>query len=289
MEEGRKIWDWMPVRYLAAVAAPVFGCLLLLMVAAPVYRVWSGSGAHLNSGTPRIELFRVPDSSGLSQRTLLAARPLFHYSIIPGGIQSSKELQNAVAHDPVVAAHYAGFNLRKACVTTIEQDRDVYVSYRVGEKVFWTKKPLRLAKGETVITDGAHMARARCGNRISEIPMEPISPAEPQPEALETAQNPGPLTDPGPAFELPLDPPPGTSIEVAEHHRGFFIPPFIPIYWAGPSSSPGLQVSPPTSTSPSGPSPPPSPSPTQVPEPATLLLLSAGFSTVWLLRKTSRI
>jgi hypothetical protein len=289
MRQGRKLYDWMPLRYLAAVAATAVGCLCLLLLAGPVPVQWSSSAAHVNLGTPHIELFRTPDSSGLSQRPFLGSRPLFHYSIIPGGVQNPEELQKAIAHDPVVAAHYAGFNLRKACVTRIEKDRSVYVSYRVGEKVFWTKKPLILTKGETVITDGAHMARTRCGNRISEIPMEPISPAEPPPQAIETAQDPGLLNDPGPVFELPLDPPPGTSIEVAEHHRGFFIPPFFPVYWEGPPSSPGLPVSPPPSTPPGGPTTPQPPPPsTQVSEPGTLFMLTAGLSSAWLLRQTSR-
>lgn len=287
MREGRKIADQVPLRFLAAVAAPALGCVFLLLAAASVYHQRSSSAARLNASTPRIELFRTPDSTGFSQRTFFAARPLFHYSIIPGGVQSPEELRNAITHDPVVAKHYAGFNLRKACVTRIEHDRNVYVSYRVGEKVFWTKKPLKLAKGESVITDGTLMARTRCGNRISEIPMEPISPAEPRPEALETAQDPGLLADPGPAFELPLDPPPISEIIVAEHHGRIFIPPFFPVDWGGPSSSPGLPVNPPPATSPSSPSTPPPP-PTLAPEPGTLFLLSVGLSSAWLLRTTCR-
>jgi hypothetical protein len=280
MRESRKIGAWMPLPYLAAVAAPALGCLILLLVAAPIFHQRSLPTAHLNPGALHIGLLRAPDPLFPSQRTLFATRPLFHYSIIPGGVETPRELQNAIAHDPVVAAHYAGFNLSKTCLTHLDHDRSVYVSYRVGEKVFWTKKPLKLAKGETLITDGAHMARTRCGNRISESPMEPISPAEPQPEALETAQDPGLLSDPGPAFELPLDPPQGAGIQVAEHHREIFIPPFLPVYWGGPSSTPGIPVNPPPST--------PLPPVTSTPEPGTLLLLSTGFSTAWLLRRSHR-
>ncbi len=49
----------------------------------------------------------------------------------------------------------------------------VYVSYRIGNKVFWTKHKLALRKGEAMLSDGTNMARTRCGNRISVLPVRP--------------------------------------------------------------------------------------------------------------------
>ena len=101
---------------------------------------------------------------------------------------SAAELRSAVAHDPVVAAHYAAFDLANARVFQVQEARSAYVSYRRGDDVFWTSKKLRLAVGETLITDGQHISRTRCGNQISDEPRMPVSLAgDPEPQTLDTA------------------------------------------------------------------------------------------------------
>ena len=86
-------------------------------------------------------------------------RVIYPYSVIPGGVRNSAELRNAVAHDDTVAQHYADFNLRNARVMQLRETRAVFVSYRIGSRIFWTKNRLNLPAGETVVTDGEHMAR----------------------------------------------------------------------------------------------------------------------------------
>src|SRR5271170_7794431 len=112
-------------------------------------------------------------------------RILYPYSVIPGGVRNSAELRNAVAHDDVVAQHYSDFDLRAVRLTRLKEARAVFVSYRVGSRIFWTKNRLNLPAGETVVTDGEHMARTRCGNRISEGPVSPVLNNEPSPEAMD--------------------------------------------------------------------------------------------------------
>ena len=277
MSRDEKIGNSQLPTFLVACLALCLACFWLLGAAVPVYRGRISSANRSNSGTPRIDLFRSHSFPNFPQRPLLIARPLFPYSIVPGGVESAKELRNAVAHDPVVAEHYADFDLPNACIRRNDRDRSVYVSYRVGEKIFWTKKPLTILKGETLITDGAHIARTRCGNRVSETPMQPMSPAEPTPQALETAQNPGLLSDPLPSFDLPIDAPPGTQIQVAEHQGETFFPPILPVYWGGSPSGPGASVNPPPSTP-----------PILTPEPGTLILVGAGASTGLLLIRALR-
>ena len=63
---------------------------------------------------------------------------LYPYSVIPGGVRSSSELRNAVAHDEVVARHYSDFALREVRVTRLQAARAVFVSDRVGSQIFWT-------------------------------------------------------------------------------------------------------------------------------------------------------
>jgi len=99
-------------------------------------------------------------------------------------VADARELKDAVERDPVVAAHYADFNIAQTHVERLNADRAMYVSYRLGDRVFWTTKTLLLHKGETLISDGTHEARTRCGNRLSESPALPISPEQPPANVL---------------------------------------------------------------------------------------------------------
>jgi hypothetical protein len=106
-------------------------------------------------------------------------RPVYPYSIVPGGVKDARELKWAADHDPVVRAHYAGFDYDHARVVRLVLARTAYVSYRIGNRVYWTRHRITLKKGETVITDGKITARGRCGNRVEEMPQQATSSSEP--------------------------------------------------------------------------------------------------------------
>jgi len=106
-------------------------------------------------------------------------RPVYPYSVVPGGVQDAKELKWVAEHDPVVAAHYAGFDYEHAQVVRLILARTVYVSYRIGNHIYWTRRRLTLHKGEKLITDGRMTARTRCGNRVEETPQQAAAPVEP--------------------------------------------------------------------------------------------------------------
>jgi len=57
--------------------------------------------------------------------------------------------------------------------------RTVYVSYRIGNRIYWTRRRVTLHKGEKLITDGRMTARSRCANRVEEAPQQEASPVEP--------------------------------------------------------------------------------------------------------------
>jgi PEP-CTERM motif len=57
--------------------------------------------------------------------------------------------------------------------------RTVYVSYRIGNRIYWTRRRLTLRKGEKLITDGRMTARTRCANRVEETPQQAAAPEEP--------------------------------------------------------------------------------------------------------------
>jgi PEP-CTERM motif len=108
-----------------------------------------------------------------------AERPEYPYSIIPGGVADARELKWVAEHDPVVAAHYAGFDYNHARVVRLVLAQTVYVSYRVGKNVYWTRHRITLKKGETVLTDGKITARTKCGNRVEDVPQQATSSSEP--------------------------------------------------------------------------------------------------------------
>jgi uncharacterized membrane protein YgcG len=133
-----------------------------------------------------------PESAAVAVLTSHNGRPVYPYSIIGGGATSAEELERAIAGDPVVAAHYAGFDLAKTKVIRLDQPKLAHVSYRIGHTVYWTRKPVVIPAGETVLSDGTHMARTRCANQLEEADMEgaeapgPVSPREPAAAVMDT-------------------------------------------------------------------------------------------------------
>lgn len=109
----------------------------------------------------------------------MESRPVYPYSVVRGGIRNAEELKQAAERDPVVAAHYAGFDYDHARMVRLVLARTAYVSYRIGNRVYWTRHRVTLKKGETLITDGNITARTRCANRVEEMPQQATSESEP--------------------------------------------------------------------------------------------------------------
>ena len=135
------------------------------------------------------------DLSGPTSQTASAAprRPTFNYSVIKGGAWDAHDLKAAVQEDPVVADHYRGVDIASMRPVTLASDRLAFVSYRVGDRVYWTKRKLRIRSGETILTDGQTEIRARCGNCISLEPLLPTADDEPDEAAFDALTDTGPM------------------------------------------------------------------------------------------------
>lgn len=154
----------------------VFRKLLLASVLAAVLLALSGASYfHARNTISKQVLSRVAAISSLAR----ALRPIYPYSVIPGGAFSPAELRSAAARDPGVARHYNDFDLRHTRLVTLTADRYQYVSFRVKNRIFWTRKTLRIPKGEVLLTDGYSYARTRCGNRLSSHRLGKETPFEP--------------------------------------------------------------------------------------------------------------
>ena len=106
-------------------------------------------------------------------------RIIYPYSVVSGGVHSRVEVAAAIAADPIVATHYHDVDVNHITVAHVTAGRRAYVSYRVGERVYWTKHTVLLHEGEQLLTDGTREIRVRCGNRISDVPEEPTATSEP--------------------------------------------------------------------------------------------------------------
>jgi hypothetical protein len=217
-----------------------------------------------------------------------AARPLFPYSVIPRGAANSGELRTALERDSVAAAHYSDFNTRSSYTVRLAEDRLAYVSYRLGNHIYWTKKKVKLHAGETLLSDGTHFARTRCGNRVSDVPVDPTSSVEPPEHVLNSPVNlPHPDVSPEPypfapiwsesaqpvfALSVPNTPLGGVP---PSGGGGAFPIPLSPVCCAGG----GFSIPPIYSQ------PPPGPPPVTTPEPRTIVLLARGLIAIFLLMK----
>ena len=207
----------------------------------------------------------------------LARRPVFPFSIVPGGVRDKQELQSAAAADPIVAKHYSDFRISNAHPVHLDHPVPMYVSYRRNNQVFWTRHQMLIPAGETLLSDGENFVRVRCGNRLSAIAVKPVSISEPTKEELSTPEFPPLLAElvpaegfeqfPGPVGNIPALPlllprgPNTTSSSSA--------PPFAP-----PLLPPGN-----TANTPHDPETPP----VSTPEPSSMLLLLLGAVFVTLL------
>ena len=80
-------------------------------------------------------------------------RKIYPYSLVPGGAENLLQAKRAMT-DPANKNNYADFDLGQLKqVTRFKTNLSGYVSYRWGDKIYWTSKKLTLRAGETVFTD----------------------------------------------------------------------------------------------------------------------------------------
>jgi hypothetical protein len=222
-------------------------------------RIGQGSGVR-----DRGPALRRAEPRPLAPDPQLQPPAIYPYSVVPGGVRSRPELWLAMATDPVVQRVYAEFAVNRCKLVRLQRDRWVYVSYRYGSEIFWTRHRVRLRKGEQVITDGRHMARARCGNSISEVPRAPVWNAEPPPSELERPALPEAAGLRGQ----------GSGVSPAVPELGFSVPnaqALTPTAVAIPAGAALIPVALPA------PGPPRPLTPSPVPESGTLILTAIGL------------
>jgi len=258
--------------------------LMALLLAASVVVTWQFARQQPVASLARSSAVResglIAPNEDLREPLFVSSRPIrpaYAYSVIPGGVGSGEELREIADHDPVVAQHFLGFDYQHAHLITVAEKQLVYVAYRKGDNVYWTRKKMPLHPGETLISDGKITARTRCGNRVAVAPLGAPSLADPlisdldQPlfsdELVTSAVEPQPETYP---TSLPeATPNVGNALQPVKGNRRFFPPFLVPLGGLpGGSSSPHPPLA-------------------VAPEPGTILLFSSGLAGVlWKVRKS---
>ena len=257
--------------------------------------------SHEESPTPVSSLSANWQTSLDLSTKSLSQRPIFPYSIVPGGVRDAHELQSAVAGDSVVARHYSDFRIIQAHTLRLNRPLEMYVSYRKNNQVYWTKNRMLIPAGETLISDGENLARVRCANRLSPIAAKPVAVSEPTTEELSEPTFVPPLLaqllpgegseffPSGPDGGIPAGPlaakgPGGISNSPGSPVLPPILGPGVP-----PASVPPVVPHNPVPPPPNNPAPPP---PVSTPEPSSFWLLMTGvvlaaLFTVFSLRRNS--
>ncbi len=237
----------------------------------------SSQGQHKNHGLVKAE-------SPRPTRSLVRIPGVYPYSVVPGGVKDSNDLRMAAEHDAAVRRHYAHFDFGNARLIRNAEAREVYLSYRIRDRVFWTRKKISLHVGELLLTDGTITARARCGNQISDVAMPEVSDEEPAEDVLDepvVAVNTVPSMPIRPML-TPPDLPEGVPTAPQLFGGNFFFP-YVPVSLPLPTGT-----CPKTDEIINGRCIPKKKKPV-VPEPPTMLLISSGLALIaWRYRRITR-
>jgi hypothetical protein len=199
---------------------------------------WRRTQVGPNARNTQRDLAFAAARSSMTVKVRARIPGVYPYSVVPGGIRNAAELREAAARDYAIRRHYAQFDFEHARMLRATEARAVYLSYRIRNTVFWTRKRVRLQVGELLLTDGNITARARCGNQISDVARPEVSNEEPDEDVLD---------QPVAAVDLPAAPPIRPALSAPDLPSGVptaprlfaggFVFPYAPYTMPSPNST----------------------------------------------------
>ncbi|MFZ0798356.1 MAG: PEP-CTERM sorting domain-containing protein [Terriglobales bacterium] len=289
----RRTWYRRRLRMQRTLVAVVVGTLLAGVGWQSAARYFSLPFMHSSQVLPPSFWVRANIHKDLASAAANSAKPtkfraripdVYPYSVVPGGVKDPDDLRYAASRDYVVRRHYTHFDYTRAHLVRATEAREVYLSYRIRDTVFWTRRRIRLHVGELLLTDGKITARARCGNQISETAKPEVSDEEPAEDILD---QPVAAIESAPSLPIrpvltPPDLPVGEPIPPKLFAGGFFFP-YVPVSVplpSGPCRAGDQDI---------GGHCRPKHKPPPVPEPSTMVLIGSGLALIlWRYRRTAR-
>lgn len=190
----RRSWYQRRLRIRRALAAVVVGTVIAGALWQSAARYFQLPSLHASQVLPASFWVRSNVRKDLALMAARSARPskavvripnVYPYSVVPGGVKDPDDLREAAARDYVVRRHFSHFDFSHARLVRATEAREVYLSYRIRDSVFWTRRKVRLHLGELLLTDGKITARARCGNQISDAAKPEVSDEEPEADVVD--------------------------------------------------------------------------------------------------------
>jgi hypothetical protein len=125
------------------------------------------------TGTPKPAASEPQSKSAAGSPIVRASYRPLTFALLSGGFTSIDEFQQRVAIDPVLLSFYGNCNDSQASMQPLPDDILVFITFRRGQEIKWTRRPILVHKGEYVLTLCGRTVLARCGNFISWVPMQP--------------------------------------------------------------------------------------------------------------------
>ena len=156
----RRSWYRRRLRMRRTMAALVAGTVIVGACWQNAARYFSLPSLHASQvlpesfwtrGNVRKDLAFIAARSSKPTKFLARIPGVYPYSVVPGGVKDPDDLRYKALRDWVVRRHYAHFDYGHARLERVTEAREVYLSYRVRDTVFWTRRRIRLHPRRTAV------------------------------------------------------------------------------------------------------------------------------------------
>lgn len=151
---------------------------LLFMIALTFFMIHKLAHKPHTAQADSVEVLRSAAEQYRQAKAIVDANTCGH-AVVCGGLLSDHLAEKM--NNPVVKSLYE--RLGKVQYTKTDRAFFAYDSYRIGNKIYWTKNPRFIPAGEPILSDGVWAVLVRCGNLIALQPQEPTLNA-PEPADL---------------------------------------------------------------------------------------------------------
>jgi hypothetical protein len=186
----------------------VTAMLLVLLTSILFFALLNRGGFSKHNAASQEQTGTTAPRTAVEQHTKPPAVSVIHVSfrplnlaLISGGITSVEEFLQRVAEDPTLNSFFGSCEV-EAAIQPLPDDILVFMAFRRGQEIKWTRRPLLVHKGEYVLTFCGKTVLARCGNLISWTPMQPSEDVPPSllEAPVEESPNPQASDHPAPSY-----------------------------------------------------------------------------------------